>query len=62
MAKASPNLSRGLVVRLPGFRPRGPGSIPAATRLSAYQWVWDGVHSALVRINELLQRKVAATV
>jgi hypothetical protein len=25
-----------------------------------YQWVWNGVHSALVRINEeLLERKVA---
>jgi hypothetical protein len=30
---------------------------------SEWQWVWDGVHSALVRINEeLLNRKVAAPV
>jgi hypothetical protein len=34
-----------------------------ATRFSEYQWVWNGVHSALVRINEeLLERKVAALV
>jgi hypothetical protein len=27
------------------------------------QWVWNGVHSALVRVNEeLLERKVAAPV
>jgi hypothetical protein len=27
------------------------------------QWIWNGVHSALVRINEeLLERKVAAPV
>jgi hypothetical protein len=31
--------------------------------LSEYQWVWNGVHSALVRINEeLLERKVAVPV
>jgi hypothetical protein len=23
-----------------------PGSIPGATRFSAYQWVWNGIHSA----------------
>jgi hypothetical protein len=40
-----------------------PGSIPDATRSSDYQWVWNGVHSALVRINEeLLKRKLAAPV
>jgi hypothetical protein len=28
-----------------------------------YQWDWNGIHSALVRINEeLLERKVAALV
>jgi hypothetical protein len=28
-----------------------------------YEWVWNGVHSALVRINEeLLERKVASPV
>jgi hypothetical protein len=27
------------------------------------QWVWNGIHSALVRVNEeLLERKVAAPV
>jgi hypothetical protein len=39
------------------------GSIPGATRVSEQQWVWNGVHSAFVRINEeLLVRKVAAPV
>jgi hypothetical protein len=40
-----------------------PDSIPGAARLSDYQWVWNGVHSALERINEkLLERKVVAPV
>jgi hypothetical protein len=39
--------------------PEVPGSIPGATRFSEYQWVWNGVHLAFVRINEeLLERKV----
>jgi hypothetical protein len=36
----------GLVVRVPGYRSRGPGSIPCATRFSEKEWVWNGVHSA----------------
>jgi hypothetical protein len=41
--------------------PEVSGSIPGAIRFSEQQWVWNGVHSALVRINEeLLERKVAA--
>jgi hypothetical protein len=49
----------GLMVRLPGCRSRRPG----AARFSEWQWVWNGVHSALVRINEeLLERNVAAPV
>jgi hypothetical protein len=36
------------------------GSIPGATR---FQWVWNWVHSALVRINEeLLESEVTAPV
>jgi hypothetical protein len=35
-----------LVVRAPGYRSRGPGSIPGATRFSEKQWVRDRVHSA----------------
>jgi hypothetical protein len=35
-----------LVVRVPGYRSRGPGSIPSATRFSEKLWVWNGVHSA----------------
>jgi hypothetical protein len=43
--------------------PEVPGSILEATRFSEQQWVWNEVHSALVRINEeLLERKVAAPV
>jgi hypothetical protein len=39
------------------------GSIPGAARFSEYHWVCNGVHSALVRINEeLLERKLAAPV
>jgi hypothetical protein len=29
-------------------------SIPGAARFSEYQWVWNGAHSVLVRINEEL--------
>jgi hypothetical protein len=36
----------GLVVRVPGYRSRGPGTISGATRFSEKQWVWNGVHSA----------------
>jgi hypothetical protein len=35
-----------LMVRVPGYGSRGPGSIPDATRFSEKQWVWNGVHSA----------------
>jgi hypothetical protein len=35
-----------------------PGSILGAARFSEYQWVWNGVHSALVRINEELAASV----
>jgi hypothetical protein len=36
----------GLVVRVPGYRSRDPGSIPGATRFSDKQWVWNGVYLA----------------
>jgi hypothetical protein len=40
--------------------PEVPVSIPGATRFSEQQWVWNGVHSVLVRINEELhERKLA---
>jgi hypothetical protein len=43
--------------------PEIPGSIPCATRFFEQQWIWNGIHSALVRINEeLLERKLAAAV
>jgi hypothetical protein len=36
----------GLVVRVPGYRSGGPGSIPGAARFSEKLWVWNGVHAA----------------
>jgi hypothetical protein len=48
----------GLVVRAPGYRSRGPGSIPSATRFSEKWWVWNGVHFSLVStVEELLGKK-----
>jgi hypothetical protein len=44
-------------------KPEVPCSIPSATRFSEWQWVWNGLHSALLRINEeLLEREAAAPV
>jgi hypothetical protein len=41
--------------------PEVPGAITGAARFSEWQWVWNRVHSALLKINEeLLERKVAA--
>jgi hypothetical protein len=43
--------------------PEVPGSITGAAKFSEYQWAWNAVHSAFVRINEeLLERKVVAPV
>jgi hypothetical protein len=36
----------GPVVRVPGYRSKGPDLIPGATRF-VEKWVWNGVHSAL---------------
>jgi hypothetical protein len=36
----------GLVLRVPGYRSRDPGTIPGATISSENQWVRNGVHSA----------------
>jgi hypothetical protein len=36
----------GLVVRVPGYISRGPGSIPSSTRFYDKYCVWNGVHSA----------------
>jgi hypothetical protein len=48
----------GLVVRVPDCRTRGPGFDSLCYQFSEYQWVWNGVLSALVRINEeVLKRK-----
>jgi hypothetical protein len=36
----------GVVARVPGYRFRGPGSIPGVTKFSEKYWVWNVVHSA----------------
>jgi hypothetical protein len=52
----------GLVVRVLGYKSGGLGSIPGTTRKKK-EWVWKGVHSALLSTTEeLLDRKVAAPV
>jgi hypothetical protein len=35
------------MVRVPGYRSRGQGSISGTTRFSEKYWVWNGVHSTL---------------
>jgi hypothetical protein len=53
----------GLVVRVPGYRSRGPGSIPGATGFSEKQWVSNGVHSALwVQLRSCLEEKIVDSV
>jgi hypothetical protein len=48
----------GLMVRVPGYRCRGPGSIPSTTRFSRKWLVWNRVHSASwVQFEELLASK-----
>jgi hypothetical protein len=45
-------------VGVPGYRARGPGSIPGATTFSERWWIWSGVHSASwVQLGGLLGRK-----
>jgi hypothetical protein len=52
----------GLFVRVPGYRSRGPGSIPGATR-SKKCWVWNGVHSALwIQLSSYLKEIAAPPV
>jgi hypothetical protein len=52
----------GLAVRVPGYRSKGPGSIPGTTRLSEKQWVWNGILSLVTTTEELLERKSRAQV
>jgi hypothetical protein len=52
-----------LVVRVPGYRSRGSGSIPGTTKLSEKYLVWNGVHStSWVQLRSSLEVKVAAPV
>jgi hypothetical protein len=55
---------RGLVVRVPGYRSRGPGSIRGATRFSEKQRVLkNGVCSASwVQLKSYLEEEVAAPI
>jgi hypothetical protein len=52
-----------LLVRVPGYRSRGPGSIPSATRVSEQVVGLErGPLSLVSTIEELLGRKIAALV
>jgi hypothetical protein len=51
------------MVRFLAADPEVPGSFSGAARFSEWKWVWNWVHTPLVRINEeLLERKVASPV
>jgi hypothetical protein len=47
----------GLVVRVPGYRSRGPGSIPGSTRFPGKLAMERGPLSLMSTIEELLERK-----
>jgi hypothetical protein len=51
------------MVRAPGYRSRGPGSILGCTRFSEKYWVWNGIHSASwVQVRSYLKENVEAPV
>jgi hypothetical protein len=57
-----PDRIRSQLIRLLGYRSRGPGSIPGATRFSE-KLVWNEVHSASwVQLRSYLEEKVEASV
>jgi hypothetical protein len=60
----NPNRDRlcGLVVRVLGYRSRGPGSIPGTTRKKKVVCLEWGPLSLVSTTEELLDRKVAAPV
>jgi hypothetical protein len=50
-------------VRVPGYRSKGPGCIPGATRFSEKYCTYNGVHSTLlVQLRSYMKGKVAAQV
>jgi hypothetical protein len=52
-----------LVVRVPGYRSRGPGSIPNATKFSEKYWVLNGAPSASwVQLRSYLKKKTSGSV
>jgi hypothetical protein len=61
MIKILSDLLCGLVVRVLGYRSRGPGSIPGTTRKKVVGLEW-GQLSLVSTTEELLDRKVAAPV
>jgi hypothetical protein len=53
----------GIVVGVPDYRSRGPGSITGGTSFSDTYWVWNGVHSASwVQLRSYFEERVAAPV
>jgi hypothetical protein len=48
------------VVRVPGYRSRGPGQIPGTTIFSEKSCVWNGPLSLASAIEEPFEEKVAA--
>jgi hypothetical protein len=52
----------GLVVRVLGYRSRGPGSIPGTTRKKKVAGLEQGPLSLVSTTEELLDRKIAAPV
>jgi hypothetical protein len=52
----------GLVVRVLGYRSRGPGSIPGTTRGKKVVYLERGQLSLVSTTEELLDRRVAAPV
>jgi hypothetical protein len=59
----TPLWSCGSVARIPGYKSRGPNSIPGATRFSEKWCVWNGVHwASSVQLRRNLEENVAAPV
>jgi hypothetical protein len=53
----------GLVVRVPGYRSRGPCSIPGATRFYEKCWVWNwAILASRVQLSSYLEEMVATMV
>jgi hypothetical protein len=51
----------GLVVRVPGYKSWGPGSIPDATRFSEKHWIWSSPLSLVSTNEELLGKNCSGS-